>query len=197
MNEPVPNGKVLAQSIWMMWEKGFALLSQLRSKDITQYGICKVIVRKHHGACILCRDGTRISEGDWIGELHLDNGKVLQLLRDSGSGRAALITARLARESLQQISEAMETRPEMAQVKAITGVTLLHRGLTHGLGFEVHTLQSRWFERVSSAYLRLLLRMMHPDGKRRIRRRSEKLVPMMLIHTRSSLRGQFPQICEA
>jgi hypothetical protein len=32
---------------------------------------------------------------------------------------------------------------------------------------------------------------MHPEGKKRIGRKTEKLIPMMLIHSRSSLRNRF------
>jgi hypothetical protein len=184
-------GKAALQSAWMLWEKGFERLSRWRSAWMAQFGICKVVVRQHRGESISCRDGTWIHRGDWVGELHLDNREVLRLLRSAGSERTALLTARLARDSLREISAALESRPELAGVKALVGITLLHRGIVHGLGFERHALESRWFERMTTWYLRILLRIMHPEGGRRIRQRTDKLVPVMLIHTRTALLARF------
>ncbi|MCQ6561090.1 polysaccharide deacetylase [Paenibacillus mendelii] len=177
----------------MMWEKGFQLLSRWRSAHTSQYGICKVMVRRHRGESIACEDGTLISSGDWIGELHLDNDRILYLLQNGGSDRTALIVARSVRDSMKQITVAIDAAPELSQVKALMGVTLLHRGLTHGLGFEQRPLKSGMIKRLSTSYLRLLLSVLHPEGKERIGRRTDRLVPMMLIHTRASLVGRFAQ----
>ncbi|MBB6671429.1 polysaccharide deacetylase [Cohnella nanjingensis] len=175
----------------MAWEGLFAMVQKLGSESVTHYGICKVVVKKHRGHPIDCADGTRIEKGDRIGELHLDNTKVLALTGAASSERAALTTARLARDSLKQIQHALHHRDELSEVKALVGVTLLHRGLIHGLGFEQRALPSGWFERSSTVYLRLLLRFLHPEGRGRIRQRREKLVPMMLIHTRGTMARRF------
>lgn len=181
----------IIRPLWMIWEMGFGLLSRLRSVYASDFGICKVMVRKHRGESILCQDGTHVQDGDWIGELHLDNGKVLNLLKTRGSDRAALRVARMASDSMKQIARSTEERPEMSQIKALVGITLLHRGITHGLGFEQHKVKSGIFERLTTSYLRLLLSVMHPEGSKRIDRRKEKLVPIMLVHSRDSLRKRF------
>ncbi|MBB6733444.1 polysaccharide deacetylase [Cohnella sp. CBP 2801] len=185
------SGKRLMRSLWMTWEKAFGLFSRLRSAHTSRHGVCKLLVTKYRGACFQCQDGTWIHDGDWVGELHLDNEMVVELLRDGDSDRAALILARAARDALAQISSALETRPELTRVKALIGVTLLHRGLIHGLGFELRRIRSRTFGHLTTAYLRLLLSVLHPEGRRRLGRRRERLVPMMLIHTRSTLRRRF------
>lgn len=99
----------------------------------------------------------------------------------------------MLRKSMQQINEAFESQSEFRQVKALLGITLLHRGLTHGLGFEQQNIKSGVFERITTIYLRLLLSAMHPEGRHRISRRTEQLVPMLLIHSRASLKiGSHP-----
>jgi len=112
-------------------------------------------------------------------------------MRYSGPDLAALQTARLLREAIEEISEALETRPELKEIKALVGISLLHRGLIHGLGFEVQPLKQGLFRKMTTSYLRLLLSVLHPEGKRRIGRRTEQLVPMRLIHTRMSLKHHF------
>jgi len=92
---------------------------------------------------------------------------------------------------MQQISHAYESQSEFRKVNALVGITLLHRGLTHGLGFEHRTMKSGLFQKLTTSYLRILLSVMHPEGKSRIERRTELLVPMMLIHSRSSLKKRF------
>lgn len=183
--------KSLMQSIWMVWEKVFSWTARVRGSHSLSFGICKVLIKKHRGDNILCLDSTLIGDGDLIGELHLDNEFILMLIRTEGPDRAALKTARLARKAMQQISEAFEGQSEFRHVKALVGVTLLHRGLTHGLGFEQQPLKSGMFQRITTAYLRLLLSVMHPEGKKRIGRKTEQLIPMMLIHSRETLKNRF------
>ncbi|UNK21264.1 polysaccharide deacetylase [Paenibacillus sp. N3/727] len=175
----------------MMWEKTFALLSYFRVSHKSRFGICTVMLKKHRGQAIVCQDSTVINKGEWVGELHLDNGSILKLIQSEGSDRAALQTARMLRKSMQQINEAFESQSEFRQVKALLGITLLHRGLTHGLGFEQQNLKPGVFERITTIYLRLLLSAMHPEGRQRIGRRTEQLVPMLLIHSRASLKNRF------
>ncbi|OME95370.1 polysaccharide deacetylase [Paenibacillus lautus] len=183
--------KTVMQSSWMIWERIFSFISRFRSSHISRFGICTVMIKKHRGECIVCEDSTVIQNGDLVGELHLDNETILKLIRSEGPDRAALKIARLARKSMLQISRAYEGQSEFSEVRALVGITLLHRGLTHGLGFEHQAMKPDLFQKLTTSYLRMLLSVMHPDGKSRIDRRTELLVPMMLIHTRSSLMKRF------
>jgi len=183
--------KKTVRSAWMAWERAFGVVARWSSLHTMQYGICRVMVKKHRGERILCGDGTVIERGDWVAELHLDNAEVLRHVQASGSDRAALRIARSLRSALRDIRAALDEESELMPVKALVGVTLLHRGITHGLGFEQHPIPSKVFEWASTRYLRLLLAALHPEGKDRIAKRTEQLVPMMLIHTRRSLNERF------
>lgn len=184
--------KVFVQSLWMMWERVFDLVTKARSASVSQYGICKLVVRRYHGASMQCHDGQWVYTGDWVGELHLDNKQVLELSRSLGPNRAALMTARQLRDALHQISRAIDGTPELAKVTALTGITLLHRGIVYGLGFEQHPMKSRWLQWTTTYYLRLLLAVMHPSGTRRVRQSSEKLNPMVLMMTKKALLERYP-----
>jgi hypothetical protein len=183
--------KTTVQNLWMMWEKAFSVLTYFRGASTSRFGICSVMLKKHRGETIVCQDSTVIHKGEWVGELHLDNEKILKLIKSEGSDRAALQTARLLRKSMKQINEAFESQSEYQQVKALMGITLLHRGLTHGLGFEQQQMKSGFFTRITTVYLRLLLSAMHPEGRKRIDRRTDQLVPMLLVHSRGSLKKRF------
>lgn len=191
LNVFASTSKVCLQSLWMMWESVFDMFTRLRSVSVSQYGICKLVVRRHRGKSVECNDGHWVHSGDWVGELHLDNRQVLQLSHSVGPDRAALMTARMLRNSLKQISLAMDSTPELAKVKALTGITLLHRGIIYGLGFELHPMKSKWFQWFSTYYLRLLLTVLHPGGKRRVKQSTEKLNPMMLMMTKQALMERY------
>jgi len=184
--------KLLSQSLWMMWENVFAVATKFRSQSVGTYGICKLVVLKYQGEGIVCQDGHQIVPGDWVGELHLDNRQVVQLTRTLGADRAGIRTARMLREAMKEISRELDSNPELSKVQALTGVTLLHRGIVHGIGFEQFpiksVLQRQWF----GIYLRFLLRMLHPEGKQRVQDSSEKLSPMMLVVSKQSLKARFP-----
>ncbi|WP_028560560.1 YkoP family protein [Paenibacillus pinihumi] len=183
--------KTCIQNSWMLWERGFKWTSRFRCWNTFQFGICTVMIRKHRGARIVCEDSTIIREGDWIGEIHLNNHTVLQLIRTSGPDLAAIQSARLLRKSMQQISRAFDSQPEFRRVSALVGISLLHRGLIHGLGFETQTMKPDLFQKITTSYLRLLLSALHPEGRGRIGRRTEVLIPMRLVHTRMSLNTRF------
>ncbi|WP_054025002.1 YkoP family protein [Bacillus sp. FJAT-28004] len=187
------NGKVVAQSMWMVWESIFDIFSRFRSESIWRFGICKLVIRRHYGKRIVCHDGSQIQAGDWIGELHLDNQQVIELSRAVGSDRAGIMTARMLRRGMKQISQAMKNSPELAKVQAITGVTLLHRGIIHGLGFEQHQITSKWAKGFSKVYLRFLLRILHPEGKQRVKQAGEKLEPRILVISRQALFERFTE----
>ncbi|WP_055106813.1 YkoP family protein [Paenibacillus ihumii] len=186
--------KSFMQATWLVWERGFDYISRFSSLHTSHFGICKVMIKKHQGESIVCADSTIIEKGDLVGELHLNNKMILTMIKSQGSDRTALMTTRLVRKSMQQISEAFTSQSTFSQVKALIGITLLHRGLTHGLGFERQPMKSRLLQRITTAYLRLLLSVLHPEGKNRIGRRTEQLIPMMLIHSRSSLTNHFKTV---
>jgi len=159
------------------------------------FGICTLLVKKHRGASVVCQDNTVINRGDLVGEIHLNNQMIVELIRAHGSNRAAIRVARLLKQSLGEISAAMQTRADFNQVKGVIGITLLHRGIIHGLGFDQQQLKSTIFSRLTKFYLRLLLAALHPEGNERIDRRKDLLIPMRLVHSRTTLINQFSGKC--
>ncbi|WP_229757705.1 YkoP family protein [Paenibacillus marchantiophytorum] len=183
--------KISLQSLWIVWEHIFDILTQFRSKSVQKYGICKLLVRQHQGKSMICQDGHRIVVGDWVGELHLDNRQVLRLSRTFGADRAGLRIARMFRDAMKQINLELDSHPELLKVQALTGITLLHRGIIHGIGFEQHPIESKWQQRFYKRYLRLLLRVLHPEGNQQMQNSSEKLFPMRLVISKQALKERF------
>jgi hypothetical protein len=95
------------------------------------------------------------------------------------------------RDAMKQISRELDNNPELVKVQALTGITLLHRGIIHGIGFEQHPIESKWQQRFYATYLRFLLRVLHPEGKQRVQHSTQKLSPMMLLISKQSLKERF------
>lgn len=185
--------KKVSQSFWMMWEHVFDYITKYRSDSVWRFGICKLVIRKHYGNSLQCQDGQVLIAGDWVGELHLDNQQVIELSRTMGAERAGLVVARKLRQAMKQIRYALEHNQEIGKIQAIMGITLLHRGLIHGLGFELHPMKTSWSKEFTKLYLRLLLRVLHPEGKQRVKSQENKLVPMTLIMTKQALIQRWAQ----
>lgn len=183
--------KRVVQYVWMKWERIFEWSTRLRSAYSGEFGICKMFVTKYHGTPIECGDGTLIYPGDWVGELHLDNHKILQMLQSRDANRVALTIARMVRISMREICNEISSNPKLSEVKALQGITLLHRGIVHGLGFEKHEIAVGRFRSFSTSYLRLLLGVFQPGTRKRIDQQGEKLVPIRLVLTRKMLIQRF------
>lgn len=180
------------RSLWMVWERGFDAFCHISSRHVTDYGICKLLIKPHKGASIQCDDGSWIHHGDWVGELHISNHKLNNMLKLKSPERVALETARLGRRALRDISDSLFNGDYKEDIKALIGITMLHRGIIHGAGFELHPLQAGWFQTITTWYLRLLMRAIHPMGKKRVRGEQSKLYPMQLIMPVASLFRRYP-----
>lgn len=185
------NIKRLIQWAWMGWEQWFERFSRARALYSGEYGICKMFVTKYRGPSIACQDGTWLHSGDWVGELHLDNRIIMDLLRTHDANAVALHIARQTRGSMRQICAELKTLPQLSEVKALQGITLLHRGITHGLGFETHPLKKGTLRSLTTSYLRLLLSVFHPRNGARIGPHADKLVPLRLVMSRGALIERF------
>lgn len=182
----------LFRAAWLIWERIFNLYCHLSCRHVADFGICKLLIKRHKGECIQCEDGSWVHSGDWIGELHINNHKLSRLLRHKTPERVALETARMGRRALRDISVSLSNRQYGIDIKALAGITLLHRGIIFGAGFELHPLRPGWFERITTIYLRILMRALHPHGKSRIRNEQSKLYPMQLIMPVESLFDKYP-----
>ncbi|OAB32083.1 hypothetical protein PMSD_18270 [Paenibacillus macquariensis subsp. defensor] len=90
------------------------------------------------------------------------------------------------RDAMKQISRELDNNTELMKVQALTGITLLHREVNHGIGFEQHPIESKWQQRFYATNLRFLLRVVHPEGKQRVQHSTQKLSPMMLVISKHS-----------
>lgn len=181
-------GKSLFARLWQQWEKLFRFL--FRIEDVFDGGkptMFRVALRRYRGKTLPLPDGTVLRRGDLIGELHMHNEMLREINAGAGNDPAQMAFAakKAALQALAALAGKLAEDPRYQNVKAVAGVSILHRGsrLAGFSAFAVSPLTSRlvgWYEN-------LLLAIFHPAGKDRVSRHRKKLTPRLLVMSREEL----------
>jgi hypothetical protein len=136
-------------------------------------------------------DGEQICKGDLIAELHLDNRILFQLSADAPSEmHLAIQMIRGMEKFLPKINLMLQNDPLWHDVKGLYGISLIHRG-TSKLGFSVIDLPKGTFSFATQSYLKLLLYALHPQGKKRLQSKPQKLVPKIIAISKKELMSRY------
>ncbi|ABO49182.1 polysaccharide deacetylase [Desulforamulus reducens MI-1] len=174
--------------LWQVWELCFDRIAGL--KPVGNEGLFRLAVRSYRGQTLKLPDGTLLSPGDKVIELHLNNDFLQQLTTKARSLEAtAIALLRETRRSLPLLAKFISQDPACNGTKALIGITMIHRG-TPQLGFTVYDLSPR-IRSLVAWYQRWLLFLMHPGGLSHIRRQWSKLVPKKVIITRNELLNRY------
>jgi len=178
-------------ALWMAWEWCFVKLFRLKPVD-SGNPLFKLRVREYQGKQpILLPDGERISKGDLVAELHLDNYTLFKIgLASRSTVQLATQLIRRTRNLLPEIGRLLTTDPSFENVKGLYGITMIHRG-SKQLGFTVIDLPEGLFARVTRTYLRLLLYIVHPNGKERLKEKSDLLEPKIVAISKNELTHRY------
>lgn len=179
--------KRLFVRLWLAWDWCFCKLFGVHVID-ANYPLFKLRLRKYSGKhAITFENGEQIAKGDSIIEMHFDNKILTQMSMESKSSvQLATKMIRQMQKSLPNVIHKIETDPKYRHVKGLYGVSMIHRGATQ-LGFTVYDLPQGAFARITKIYLNILLSTLHPEGNRRLKVRSEMLVPKTIAMTKQQL----------
>lgn len=181
--------KKMLVALWMQWEKLFHRLFHVRPVD-SHNPFLHVRVCTYNGKPILLTDGEVIRKGDRVVELHLDNHLLFEMgMQARSSVQLAVQMIRAMEDLLPKLSELMVTDRAFNNVKGVYGISMIHRG-TKKFGFSVMNLSSGIFTNLTKIYLKLLMFIVHPQGKKRLDQKKELLTPKMIaISTKQLQRG--------
>jgi len=84
------------------------------------------------------------------------------------------------------LADKLKHDPTFRDIKGIYGVSLIHRG-TQKFGFSVIDLPDGLYARLTKAYLRFLLFIVHPRGKERLGTKTELLEPKIIAISREEI----------
>jgi len=171
--------------LWMVWEKVFHILFRLRPVGTGNFFNYRI--RRYSGPPLDLSEAHTLHSGDHIMEIHFEN----QMLYDLGmnSKSTLQIGIRIIREmerALPDMARELATAPNGDKVKALYGVSMIHRG-SESLGYTTFELPRGLFAWTTNIYLRFLIRVIHPSGNQKVRERGDKLNPRMLIMPREIL----------
>jgi peptidoglycan-N-acetylglucosamine deacetylase len=170
--------KRAAVKLWMTWEKCFNFL--FRIVDIGDGSIFHYRIRPYYGETLKLEDGREIRSKDKVVELHLDNEKLLQVMLNSRSVlQSAIQLIREVDRAMPKLAKHMEGRKEFDDVAGLYGVSMMHRG-PEAFGFSVLQLPKGVFSFFTKYYLRLLMVVLHPGGKERMRGKNDTMVPHIM-----------------
>ncbi len=154
----------LLASLWLAWDR--AVLRLLRIQPVhPQHPFLQVRIRAYTGKHTLhLNDGTVVQQGDHIAEIHLNNRMIYTIGQSSPSIMQMMVTLlRLFQPALSQLAAYLRRHPMGAQVKAVYGISLLHQPAER-FGFTVLDVHNLLFSRISSWYLRFVLRLLRPGA---------------------------------
>lgn len=163
---------------WMAWERCFNAL--FRIVDPGDGSLFHYRIRPYGGAELKLDDGTVIRPKDKIVELHFDNAKLQHMLANARSlMKVAIYLVREAERSLPALARHLERHADLADVKALYGVSLIHRG-PEAFGFSVIDLPRGPFRFFTTRYLRLLIRVLNPNGGELLRDKQARFYPRVM-----------------
>ncbi|MEK3987228.1 polysaccharide deacetylase family protein [Paenibacillus sp. VTT E-133280] len=172
--------------LWLAWEQVFQVLFQLKTINPAD-PFMHYRMRKYQGEPVELGDGTLLSKGDKVIELHIDNRQLFELgIHSRSSAQLAIRMIRRMEKGLPMLAEVIADDVNLAQAKALYGVSMINRG-PEKFGFSVHDLPDGIFARSTKFYLKILLSVIHPDGGARLKERSEVLVPKLILMPVSEL----------
>lgn len=153
--------------LWGLWDDVYQRCTRLRYIE-KGANIFRVVPLRYRGETLVTSDNQKIYNGDLIVKIHIHNYYFATLCKGVKDDlRLALLLRRHIMLSLPKLAAYLETMAERESIKGIVGTTMLHKGV-QPLGFSISDVPMNWFFRYKRWYLRLLLRIIHPDGKRRV-----------------------------
>ncbi|MDQ0724773.1 peptidoglycan/xylan/chitin deacetylase (PgdA/CDA1 family) [Paenibacillus sp. W4I10] len=179
LQTPLKLWKRIVVALWLGWEKLFHWVYHLRTAS-PEDPMLHFRSRVYHGARVEMNDGHVIQNGDPVIELHFDNQKLFELgVTSRSSMHLAIRMIRTMEQQLPDLARMVALEPELRSAKAIYGVSMINRG-PEKFGFTVQELPPGPFSAASKVYLKLLLSVIHPAGTKRLKQRTEQLVPKMI-----------------
>lgn len=179
LQTPLKLWKRLVVALWLGWEKLFHWVYHLRTAS-PEDPMLHFRSRVYHGARVEMNDGHVIQNGDPVIELHFDNQKLFELgVTSRSSMHLAIRMIRTMEQQLPDLARMVALEPELRSAKAIYGVSMINRG-PEKFGFTIQELPPGPFSAASKVYLKLLLSVIHPAGTKRLKQRTDQLVPKMI-----------------
>lgn len=154
-------------SLWRIWDTIYQNCTRLTYIEKGR-NIFRVVLLRYRGEKLITDSNNKIEQGDLILKIHIHNYLFAHHCKGvKNDTRMILLLRRHILNSLPQLAAYLATHPKVDEIKGIVGTTMLHKGI-EPIGFSISDVPMNWFFRYKRWYLRLMLRIIHPDGMRRM-----------------------------
>lgn len=154
-------------SIWGIWDTIYQNCTRLQYVDKGK-NIFRVVTLRYRGEPLTTLSNQTIESGHLILKLHIHNYMFANLCKGIKSDtRMILLLRRQIMESLPTLAAYLAEHPRSNEIQGIVGTTMLHKGV-EPLGFSISDVPMNWFFCYKRWYLRLMQRIIHPDGMKRL-----------------------------
>lgn len=159
----------------------FHFVFQLRTTN-KEEPIFHFRIRPYRGEPVMMNGDIELANGDRVLELHFDNKRLFEIgSRSRTSVQIAIQMIRGVEKTLPELAQYVQTHPELMDVKALYGVSMINRG-PEQFGFTVTDLPDSFFARSTRLYLKFLMSVIHPSGGDRLKQRSShELIPKLIV----------------
>jgi hypothetical protein len=150
---------------WPVWERVMHAYTHPVAIPNAPHGLFEMRFMRYHAQPITLSDGTHVSPGDRVAELHFRNSELRDAIAKNGQWRVIL----MLRDELAALAQWSQQESFPPGVRAIWGLSMLGRAAPR-LGFTVrerpHTIHA-WFDRF---FLLGLLALYNRSGTARLAR---------------------------
>lgn len=154
--------------VWPVWERIARRLWPVVEVPNTTYAVLGLHFTHYEGEPFTFPDGTQISEGDLVGEIHIDNQALIRAMRES-RGMDKFQSLTVFREELSFLARWSREPDFPSPIKGVYGLSLLSRGAVR-LGFIIRPSKPGAQARLDRLFMNGLLVLYTPEGVRRLRR---------------------------
>ncbi len=177
--------KKVVVTLWLQYEKLFHVVFRLR--PVGDGHSFNYRVRKYAGPPIELLNTETLRSGDLVMELHFENKMMFEMgMNARNTMQIGIKIIREVEKALPDLGKALSVISNGDKVKALYGVSMIHRG-AESLGFQVVDLPRGLFAWATNIYLRILIRVIHPSGSERVKEHGQSLEPRMLLMSRDNL----------
>lgn len=154
-------------SLWGIWDTIYQSCTRLTYIEKGR-NIFRVVFLRYRGESLQTDSNYTIKQGDFILKIHIHNYMFANLCKGvKNDTRMILLLRRQILNSLPQLANYLASHPRVDEIKGIVGTTMLHKGI-EPIGFSISDVPMNRFFRYKRWYLRLMLRIIHPDGMKRL-----------------------------
>jgi hypothetical protein len=169
-------------ALYSMWERLYYRICKVQVENDDDLLYIRPMIYKGHP--IELDDGLVIEKGDRVLQLHFNNRLLIETaVHSTNTMQMITLLLRMMRNTLKRLGEKISS-DSYTSYKGLYGISLMHRGATQ-FGFTVIEMPKGFDRSYQHFYLRMLMAIMHPDGRVRLKQKTDLLTPKIVAVSRS------------